>query len=146
MNYQNLLCKNIFVYIDNDKEANIAKNKVLEDSLINEQYLLQTTILNKEESEFEDLVSRNLYNDIFTEPSLQNWCETFNCNKYKWSENLKKYYEHSGITLTKKRLIQIKEEISKKIEDAEENILIKENSSSFDALIRCLENTIKEKY
>ena len=144
MNYQNLLCKNIFVYIDNDNEANIAKNKVFAANLINEQYLLQTAIQNKEESEFEDLVSRDLYNEIFTEPSLQNWCDAFNCKKYKWSENLKKYYENGGITLTEKRLAQIKEEISKKIEDAEENILIEENSSSFNALIRCIENTIKE--
>lgn len=141
-NYQDLLCKNIYIYIDNDTEANTAKNKVLEEGIIDSKYILQTFINNQQESEFEDLIKRDFYNDIFSEPSLEDWCSHFNCGRYKWSVNLKKYYEHGGLTLTDDRLIEIKDSIAKKIENSEvSDILEEEKKTSFDALIKCIEAT-----
>ena len=143
-NYQDLLCKNIFVYIDNDTEANIAKDKVLSEELISPDFLLQTIIDGKQESEFEDLIDRNFYNEIFTEPSLKDWCKHFNCKKYKWSDNIKKYYENGAIKLTENRLSEIKNEIAKKIEenDMTQSVLLENHRTSFDALINCIENTV----
>lgn len=142
-NYQNVLCKNIYVYIDHDTEANNAKEKVFKNNLIQPEFLLQTIIIDKLESEFEDLIKRELYEEIFNEPALATkWSNSFNCKKYKWSENLKQYYQNSGLTLTESRLNEIKDLISKKVEEYGEQALNDDYNTSIRSLIKCIEATI----
>lgn len=138
--FQSLLCKKIVAYVDNDLAAKTAYEQAKSEGLVDEQDVIFANVYKKNESEFEDLLSDDMYIE-FIPQSLPDWRRYIKNNKHKWSENINELYARSGIPLD---LEDLKNKISKKVSHNPLTALDDTKSSTIDALIGKLEQILNK--
>lgn len=139
--YKGFLCKEIMFYLDNDSAANNAKDNLKKDEPINLKNFIQSTVLNKKESELEDILDIDFYKE-FIPTTLPDWKKYICNNKKKWSENIKDLYLASGYNDLD--LDSLKHLIANKVvKDPSNAVSDKARITSVDSLKGLLESYLK---
>lgn len=105
-------CCKVAVFFDNDQAARGALNKI-EDSLLPKSNSFLTVLPGMEDSEFEDFLKQEVYENYFRD----NWHivipRSFDKNKtLKWSDKLDKVLKENGKILTADEILGIKVDVS----------------------------------
>lgn len=129
------------VLLDNDAEGLKAYEDAKKHGLINDSKVRFTICNGCKESEFEDCLQTDIYeNYIFSKYSVNLKCKEFHSN-YKWSDRLKSAFQSQGVLWGNDIEKQIKENIAKSLPDDLSKILITQKSgflNGFETIVLSL--------
>ncbi len=131
------------VLLDNDDAAKKAKEKAEAQGLLKVKSLTQTVCNGMQESEFEDCIDVDCYKDALNdELGINITCSEFRGNQ-KWSERMRSVCLSQGKTWDNNLESQIKATVAGAIVKQPGNALHNQKRSSIDALVKALEELVK---
>ena len=140
---------NVFVLLDNDDAGNIALNKAKSNALITEADYILTICKGMRQSEIEDCIRKEVYEDTLREDFNINLnCKEFRNSSNKWSDRIKEVRNTCGGRFDEAIEKEIKTKVAECVSKCNtyQEILIEKKSGFIDSLVESLEMMIEKKY
>jgi predicted ATPase len=135
---RNVLC-GIHVFLDNDESGRSSAAKALEDGLLKPIDLQYASCIGKRNSEWEDLISVDLYESWVSSEYGVNLAGSPFQSARSWGDRMRETFGRASRDWTKKTEIAIKVKITELVEASPEQALNAHTRESFDNLRQALE-------
>ena len=142
--WQSALC-DVHVFLDNDKESQNAFDNAEKDGLISTKNATLSLVNDFKESEIEDLIDVNTYDDEIVKKyglSLRTSSE-FRTNRYKWTIRTKKSFQSNSKRWNDRIEMEIKRLVADKIDEIGMKGINKHHQGPFKSLVKSIETYLE---
>lgn len=140
--YKNNLC-NIIAFLDNDEAGRKGIEDAENKNIIKTNEYILSFCLGMTNSELEDLIDINSYNQlIIDEYGVDLNIPAFKNNKFQWSDRVKELFRLNGKIWSERLETEIKYKVNKRAAEQKLQSLNSYKSNSIDSLVTSIENIL----